>query len=182
MPSAVYYGCSMYRVFTPGEKLFLSEVEFDSLQAGDIIAIRKPGEKQYVHRVIEKTAQYAVTMGDNNPTADLLHVTAQDIFFLVVSAENNQGKVRKISGGAAGMKEFYAHRRRRWLRLLCRKILFKSEKLLFWRITVRESKQFGDEICYYWKSHAVGRKTADGRNAYASWRDFLRFRLPEDKI
>ena len=72
MPSAVYYGCSMYRVFTPGEKLFLSEVEFDSLQAGDIIAIRKPGEKQYVHRVIEKNAQYAVTMGDNNPTADLL--------------------------------------------------------------------------------------------------------------
>ena len=182
MPSAVYYGCSMYRVFTPGEKLFLSEVEFDSLQAGDIIAIRKPGEKQYVHRVIEKNAQYAVTMGDNNPAPDLLHITRQDVFFLVVSAENNQGKVRKISGGAAGMKDFYAHRRRRWLRLLCRKILFKSEKLLFWRITVRESKQFGDEICYYWKSHAVGRKTADGRKAYASWRDFLRFRLPEDKI
>ena len=70
MESPVYYGSSMYRVFTPGERLELEEVGFDDLQVGDVVVVNVPGQKQYVHRIIEKKSGVAVTMGDNNADID----------------------------------------------------------------------------------------------------------------
>ena len=181
MESPVYYGSSMYRVFTPGERLELEEVGFDDLQVGDVVVVNVPGQKQYVHRIIEKKSGAAVTMGDNNADIDDFRVTPQSNFRRVIFAVSADGARRQIAGGSAGMKDFYRHRRQRKFRLTVRKMLKSCEFLLFWRHTLHEKKVFGGDECFYWKSRAVARRTADGRCAYTSWRDFLRFRLPEDK-
>ena len=60
---AVYTGNSMRGAFVPGETLILAETAFETLQTGDVVAIfeRTP---YYVHRIVEKNADRAVTMGD----------------------------------------------------------------------------------------------------------------------
>lgn len=176
----VYYGNSMYRVFTTGERLVLENISFDELLAGDIITVKVPGKRLYVHRVIEKSVDRAVTMGDNNNEPDEYVVTAESDFQLVIAALTPEGSQRAISRGKHGLREFFSHRRLRKVHFLIRKILFKCEKLLFWRKLVSDKKIFGRETCYFWKNKAIARRTSDGKVIYGSWVDFLRFQVPED--
>ena len=177
--TVIYYGNSMRRVFKFGEHLVLEKISFNDLQTGDIIVVNHPGKKQYVHRVIEKDASKAVTMGDNNPAADELPVTSQSEFYRVRGVWQADNSVRSVTCGNAGMQEFYRNQRRCKLRLRLRNWLFRSEKLFFWRRTLQEKKVFNQEICYYWKNRAVARKSSAGKITYASWKDFLRFKVPE---
>ena len=95
-------------------------------------------------------------------------------------AADETGAVRPIAGGAAGMKLFKQHqklqRRRRWAAAWFKRL----EKLFFWRITLREKTSFGDETCYYYRNQAIARRTGSGAVVYNSWRNRLRFRVPED--
>lgn len=178
MESPVYYGNSMFRVFTPGERLVLQTIPFEELQTGDIITVNIPGKKQYVHRVIRKSNGLAVTMGDNNPAEDDSPVTARTDFQLVTAAVSPQNGTRPIARGRAGMREFRRNRLRRRGRIAAKKLLRGVEFLFFWRKTLHEQKVFGQEICYYRHSRPVARKTADGRVIYARWQDFFKYRLP----
>ena len=179
MTSPVYYGNSMRSVFTAGERLQLENIDFEQLQIGDVVAVFSAG-KQYVHRVIQIADGRAVTMGDNNFQPDKLVLTAGSDFKLVTAAADETGAVRPIAGGAAGMKLFKQHqklqRRRRWAADWFKRL----EKLFFWRITLREKTSFGDETCYYYRNQAIARRTGSGAVVYNSWRNRLRFRVPED--
>ena len=176
----VYYGNSMYRVFVPGERLVLENISFGDLLAGDVITVKIPGKRLYVHRVIEKSADQAVTMGDNNDEPDEYIVTAQSDFQLVTAALTSDGTRRIIARGQQGMRDFLIHRRRRKVCQMMRMLFIKCEKLFFWRKVVMEKKLFGSESCYYWKDRVIARRTADGKVIYCSWLDHLRFRLPEE--
>ena len=180
MAQVIYYGNSMYRVFTPGERLELAEADFKDLQAGDIVVVENSGKNTYVHRVVEKNHEFAVTMGDNNPAVDEYKLTRESDFLLVVAALTPQGKKRQINGGKQGLREFYRHRRQRAWRMQVGRIARWAERLFFWRITLHEQKKFGQEVCFYRNGRAIARRTADGRVAYMNWRDRIIFRLPED--
>ena len=72
----LYTGDSMRGAFATGETLILAETAFETLRVGDVVAIfdRTP---YYVHRIVEKNADCAVTMGDNNDCPDVLKLTPQ---------------------------------------------------------------------------------------------------------
>ena len=176
----VYYGNSMYRVFVPGERLVLEDISFGDLLAGDVVTVKVPGKRLYVHRVIEKTADHAVTMGDNNNEPDEYIVTAQSDFQLVTAALTSDGTRRAVSRGSCGLRDFFRNRRQRKIHFLIHKVLIKCEKLFFWRRVVMEKKLFGCETCYYWKNRVIARRTGDGKVIYRSWLDRLKFRLPEE--
>ena len=178
--TVIYYGNSMHRVFKFGEHLVLEKISFNDLQTGDIIVVNPSGKKQYVHRVVEKDAFKAVTMGDNNSAADETPVTSQSEFYLVSGVLQADKSVRSVLRGSAGMQEFYRNQRIRKFRLRMRKWLFRCEKLFFWRKTLLEKKVFNEDVCYYWKNRAVARVNSSGKVTYVSWRDFLQFKVPEE--
>lgn len=122
--SALYYGNSMFRVFTPGDLLFYREIPFAEFRKGDIVAFYPPDCRKsgIVHRVISRTADSLTTMGDNNPAPDKNPVTIADSPKLVISRSLSGGIIRKVSRGRTGMFLFYCHRSRRFLRCVASRI------------------------------------------------------------
>ena len=176
----IYYGNSMRSVFAQGERLKLKCVSFESLVEGDIVAV-KLENRQYVHRIIEKKQDKAVTMGDNNLYADKDILTPESTFFLVYAAGNGVDSWRKIAGGARGMIGFCLHQRRQRLRSFSGKVFSKLEKSFFWRRMPTEKKQFGNEICYYHRNRVIARVTSDRKVIYNSWLARLLYVVPEEK-
>lgn len=72
---------SMEPEIMAGDYVIFSNISFDAVQTGDVVVYYNQGEDKYIiHRVVEKTTDYLVCKGDNNPSIDDVKVT-KDILF-----------------------------------------------------------------------------------------------------
>ena len=175
---AHYTGDSMHGTFVPGETLILAETAFETLQTGDVVAIfeRSP---HYVHRVVEKNAEYAVTMGDNNGCPDPLKLTCDSRFRLVTEARGLEGIVRQIPGGKAGMARFRRQQRRRTFRRFASMTIRPFKPLKFLRIPANTETGFRDgTVQWSCAGIPVAARTASGKIMYLHWSKRLLFRVP----
>ncbi|MBR4718499.1 MAG: hypothetical protein IKP09_10620 [Lentisphaeria bacterium] len=175
---ALYTGNSMRGMFVPGETLFLAETPFETLQKGDIVAIfsRTP---YYVHRVVEKNTDRAVTMGDNNARPDTLPLTPDIRFRLVVLARGLDGTVRQVTGGEAGMMRFRVQQRKRKRRGFAMLLLAPFRPLKSLRIPARRETRFRDgTVQWSFGRIPVAARTPEGKTVYQHWSKRLFFRIP----
>jgi hypothetical protein len=175
---ACYTGNSMRNVFQPGETLVLAETAFEALAPGDVVAIfdRTP---HYVHRIIEKNAGRAVTMGDNNDRPDKLELTRNSRIKLVTGARGLDGRLRAVAGGEAGMEQFRRQQKKRRLRRFARFLLRPFRPLKSLRIPARRETRFRDgTVQWSFGGIPVAARTAGGRTQYLHWSKRLFFRIP----
>ena len=178
---AVYTGDSMRGSFVPGETLILAETAFDTLQTGDIVAIfeRMP---YYVHRIVEKNAEYAVTMGDNNDRPDAARLTPDSRFRLVIRAKSLNGMEREISEGEAGMVQFRRQQRKRKLRRFAALMIRPFKPLKFLRIPANRETKFRDgTVQWSFAGIPVAARSPAGKTVYLHWSKRLFFRIPAQK-
>lgn len=175
---AVYTGNSMRGTFVPGETLILAETAFDTLQTGDVVAIfeRSP---YYVHRIIEKNADCAVTMGDNNPRPDALRLTRDSQFRLVTEVRGLDGIVRQIPGGEAGIAQF---RRQQRKRRFAARMIRPFKPLKFLRLPANRETRFRDgTVQWSFGSIPIAARSPAGKTVYLHWSKRLFFRIPAQK-
>ena len=178
---AHYTGDSMRGTFVPGETFVLAETAFDSLQTGDVVAIfdRSP---YYVHRVVEKNAEYAVTMGDNNGRPDALKLTRNSRFRLVTQARGLDGIIRQIPGGEAGMARFRRQQHRWKLRRFASMLIHPFRPLKFLRLPANKETRFRDgTVQWSFAGIPVAARNPAGKTVYLHWSKRLLFRIPAQK-
>ena len=178
---AHYTGDSMRGTFVPGETLILAETAFDTLQTGDVVAIfdRSP---YYVHRVVEKNAEYAVTMGDNNGRPDALKLTRDSRFRLVIRAKSLNGIEREISGGEAGLAQFCRQQRRRTFRRFVSMTIRPFKPLKILRLPANKETRFRDgTVQWSFAGIPVAARNPAGKTVYLHWSKRLLFRIPAQK-
>ena len=172
---AVYTGNSMRGVFVPGEMLELARAAFETLRTGDVVAMfdRNP---YVVHRIVEKNADYAVTMGDNNGCPDNLKLTPDADFRLVTGVLPPDGTVRAVAGGETGMRQFRRQQRRRKLRRFARWLASPLKSL---RIPARTETKFRNgTVQWSFGGIPVAARGPSGRTMYLHWSKRLFFRVP----
>ena len=175
---ALYTGESMRGAFVPGETLFLAESAFDTLREGDVVAIfdRTP---YYVHRIVEKNADCAVTMGDNNGRPDALRLTPESRFRLVTSVRGLDGAVRKTPDGETGMEQFRRQQRKQNLRRVASALIRPFRPLKCLRIPAKKETKYRDGTMQWsFAGIPVAARTAEGRITYLHWSKRLFFRVP----
>lgn len=176
MESSLYYGNSMFRVFTPGDKLLLRRIPFEDLRVGDIVAVEaKP--TSYVHRVIEIGEGGAVTQGDNNASPDEALVTPSSEWRLVVEYSDRHGRVHPVAGGEDGMRAFRRHQRRRHFRCILSRCASWIWPLAFWRLPAGRVVEFQGRRVAYFRNIPVASLEANGRIHYFSWLKHLLFKV-----
>lgn len=175
---AVYTGDSMRGVFEPGETLVLTETSFETLRAGDVVAIF--GREPYiVHRIVEMHAEYAVTMGDNNDRPDPVNLTPDACFRLVADAVSPDGTVRLVAGGDAGMRQFRLRQRKRKMLRPAGWLARLLKPLGVLRIPARAEAKFRDgTIQWSCGGIPVAACRPNGRIVYRHWSKRLFFRVP----
>ncbi len=129
--TALYYGNSMRRVFTPGDLLVCREIPFDDFQPGDIAAFFPPdqGKSGIVHRIIARDRDCLTTMGDNNPCPDRHRVTPDDTPRLVIARRLSGGRQLPVTRGRDGLRQFRINRIRRAVRLFAGRIVRRTARL-----------------------------------------------------
>ena len=166
----------MLRVFSPGDLVETDDtVPFDELQVGDIIIfpLLHDPEKQIIHRIIRKNGGALTTMGDNNPAPDKELVTAAQMPKLAVARILPDGRRISLARGTAGIMQFRINRCRHWAAKAIRSVGILLEPLMFWRIRLTETKQFGDSIFYYVGKRAIAKKTENGARFLKPYWRFL---------
>ena len=174
---AVCLGNSMRGLLTPGETLILAETTFETLRKGDVMAMfdRTP---HVVHRIIEKNADSAVTMGDNNDRPDAMRLTPDAPFRLVVGVISADGTSRPVAGGEAGMRQFRRQQRKRKLRRFAGSLVRPLKPLKFLRIPARRETRFRDGTKQWsFAGIPVAARAPSGRFMYLHWSKRLFFRV-----
>ena len=181
---AYYTGNSMRGMFEPGDMLILEKKPFDSLECGDIVAVfdRTP---HYVHRVIDKTRQTAVTMGDNNDRPDTLPLTKNNRFLLVegvIPVGTTTGIFFPVAGGFLGMRQFHRQQRiRRTIRIILR-IIREIRLIGRFRIPAKMETRFRDgTIQWSFGKIPVAARNPLGQTKYLSSWKRLFFRIPKGR-
>lgn len=175
---AVYAGDSMRGAFVPGEMLVLAETGFETLRTGDVVAmfIKTP---YVVHRIVEKKARYAVTMGDNNDCPDVRKLNPDDAFRLVTGAVSPDGITRAVEGGEAGMLQFRRQQRKRKMRRVAGWLVRPLKPLKFLRIPARSETRFRDgTVQWSCGEIPVAARGPSGHMRYLHWSKRLFFRVP----
>jgi len=175
--SAVYTGNSMRGLFVPGEMLALSGIAFETLRTGDVVAMfdRTP---HVVHRIVEKNADSAVTMGDYNDRPDTMKLTPGAAFRLVTGVMSGNGTVRPVAGGEAGMRQFRRQQRKRKLRRFAGSLVRPLKPLGFLRIPARRETRFRDgTVQWDFAGIPVAARGPSGRTVYLHWSKRLFFRV-----
>lgn len=181
---AYYTGNSMRGMFEPGDMLILKRIAFELLECGDIVAVfdRSPF---YVHRIVDKTQQQAVTMGDNNDRPDTMFLTRKSKFLLVegvIPVGTTTDFVFPVKGGRIGMVQFRRQQRiRRTIRLILR-IMREIRWIGRFRIPAKKETRFRDgTIQWSFGSIPVAARNPSGRTKYlSSWKRLL-FRIPKGR-
>ena len=180
MPNEAFYtGESMRGMFVPGETLFLAESAFETLREGDVVAIfdRTP---YYVHRIVEKNADCAVTMGDNNGHPDARKLTPESRFKLVTSVRGLDGAVRQTFGGDAGMEQFRRQQRKWKRRRFASALIHPLRPLKFLRIPAKTETKYRDgTVQWSCAGIPVAARSVGGKTKYLHWSKRLFFRIPE---
>ena len=71
---------SMEPTIEAGDYVMFTKVSFDDVKVDDIVVYRASDDKFIIHRVIEKTDEYLICKGDNNPLEDKEVVTSSMLF------------------------------------------------------------------------------------------------------
>ena len=179
---AYYTGNSMKGMFEPGDILILTKIPFDMLECGDIVAVfeRTP---HYVHRIIDRSPQQAVTMGDNNDRPDTVFLSRKSRFLLVegvIPVGTTTGIVLPVAGGYMGMRQFLRQQRiRRTIRLILR-IMREIRWIGCFRIPAKHETRFRDgTIQWSFGCIPVAARNPSGQTKYLSpWKRLL-FRIPK---
>ena len=175
-----YYGKSMYRVFSDGDVLETSPVDFADIRKGDILVFTPPGrEKQVVHRVCRIFGDGVSTIGDNNSSPDKWILPPGGEYLLVTGVSGRNGKARPVSRGRAGMAGFYWHRLCRRIRLLAAKAAGLPLEKFFFRKGLSEYHRFGEDVYYYYRDRAVVCRKSSGRVIYMKPLDRFFFKIKE---
>jgi len=177
-----YYGCSMTRVFTPGDILFCEPVSFDAVEPGDIICIeRHDGSRQIVHRVVRRVASppALITRGDNRDTDDA--PVASDCTLLrvvLVSRKNAPSTVREpVSHGKDGLLQFRRNQHRMKLKSSFCAVMRHFWFLAFWRKKLCvDPVPFRGQLWFFDGARPVAR-FLDGRISYPSLKDKLLYQV-----
>ena len=178
---ARYKGDSMRGAFVPGETLFLAETAFETLRKGDVVVIFD-SDPYYVHRIVERNSDCAVTMGDNNDRPDSMKLTPSVRFRLVVRAQALDGTVRQVAAGEAGMEQFRRHQRKRRLRRFAALLIRPFRPLKFLRIPAKTETRFRDgTVQWSCAGIPVAARNPSGRTMYLHWSKRLFFRIPAQK-
>lgn len=172
MERIFYRGDSMKRVFRPGDEIFAEPVAASACRAGDIVIFTDPAAGRIIHRVIATTPDGAQTMGDNNDAPDPgLRRDGDEL--LLACAFLRRGKRHRLARGAAGMRAFRRHRRRRAFRRFCGRFfrrffhpLAGFRRPLF---DATEGHSFGEVLHCEWRGHLVARRWPDGRIRFTHW-------------
>lgn len=179
---AYYTGNSMRGMFAPGDMLILTKIPFELLECGDIVAVfdRTPF---YVHRIIDKTRQQAVTMGDNNDRPDTIPLSRTSRFLLVegvIPVGTISGIVFPVEGGRIGMGQFRRQQRiRRTIRLVLR-IMQKIRWMGCFRIPAKRETRFRDgTIQWSFGRIPVAARNPSGQTKYLTTWKRLFFRIPK---
>jgi hypothetical protein len=175
---ALYTGNSMRGVFVPGETLALAETAFKTLRKGDVV-VMFAFAPCVVHRIVEKNAGYAVTMGDNNDRPDAWRLNPDDAFRLVTGAVAMDGTVRSVEGGEAGMRQFRRQQRKRKLLRFAGSLARPLKSLKSLRIPARTVTRFRDGTMQWCCGRIpVAARGPSGRTVYLHWSKRLFFRVP----
>ena len=173
-----YLGDSMHGTFVPGEMLCLRETPFDSLRPGDVTVIFDC-VPHIVHRVIEKTPDFAVTMGDNNDRPDIRRLTRQSRFQIVDGVTCPNGAFRPVAGGKDGMRQFRRQQRKRRLYRLGAWLLRPLKPLKILRIPAhRETRFRNGTVQWSFAGIPVAARDSNGKTVYQQWWKRLFFRVP----
>lgn len=178
---AYYTGNSMRGMFEPGDMLILTKIPFELLECGDVVAVfdRTPF---YVHRIIDRTRQQAVTMGDNNDRPDISILSGKSRFLLVegvIPVGTTTGFVIPVEGGYLGMRQFRRQQRiRRTIRLILR-IMREIRWMGCFRIPAKRETRFRDgTIQWSFGRIPVAARNPSGKTKYLSVWKRLFFRIP----
>ena len=71
---------SMEPTINAGDYVMFTKVSFDDVDVNDIVVYRASDSRFIIHRVIEKTDNYLVCKGDNNPIEDKEVVTSSMLY------------------------------------------------------------------------------------------------------
>lgn len=83
---AVGQGASMAPVYGENTMLVISQVNYDDLQPGMIVAYRNARGFQVVHRLLEKSPQGWIAMGINNDEIDRERVTRDNLIGVIYAS------------------------------------------------------------------------------------------------
>ena len=181
LKEAYYTGNSMRGMFVPGDILLLSATTYGDLECGDIVAVFD-STPYYVHRVIRKTPESAVTMGDNNSAPDSIPLTEKSQFMRVKAfiPVKNPGQALPVDGGGRGMIRFSRRQRIVRLRKIREKALSKFRIIGCLRIPARNEIRFRNgTIQWNCGPIPVAARSPDGRTSYLHWTKRLVFRIPK---
>ena len=178
--TAYYTGSSMRGMFRDGDRLDLRAEPFESLMPGDVVAVfdREPF---YVHRVVRRTADRVVTMGDNNLAPDKHELTPDSSFRLVIRRHTTDGRTVDVARGADGMRQFRRQQRKRRIFAVFMRVMSVFRPLKFLRIPAREASRFRDgSVQWSWHGVPVAVRGNNGRVVYLKWSRRMVFRVPEE--
>ena len=72
---------SMEPEIMAGDYVMFASTSFEATNVGDVVVYYNQGQDKYIiHRVVEKTADYLICKGDNNPTEDSIKVTSDILY------------------------------------------------------------------------------------------------------
>ena len=177
----VYHGNSMGDVFTDGDILLFSDVPFDDLECGDIVAVfeRTP---YYVHRIVKKENGGVITMGDNNRRPDALKLDQNSRIKFVKQyiPVDNPATVLSVAGGSAGMKQFRRRQKQLWLKWRISDLLPLIRGLGYLRIPAKKETRFRDgTIQWNFGRIPVAARNPAGKTKYLGGWKRLFFRIPK---
>jgi len=165
----------MYPTFRVGDFLHLTAVKVEQIRCGDVVVFSADGDSRMVaHRVVSRTDCGFVTMGDNNVSPDSHLLTSAAIVGRVFQAENN-GKVRRISGGIRGrvrgttVRMIFGAKRKSFAalkpiyKLLAESVSFRGlgDSIFETRVALFNRPGHDTEFQLLWKNRVIGRFTSD---------------------
>ena len=179
LEKSIYTGNSMKGMFVPGETLCLAERGFETLREGDVVAILSQ-TPHIVHRIIEKKADCAITMGDNNDHPDTMHLSSETNLRLVTGAISLDGTFRSVKGGESGMEQFRRQQRKRRLHRVILNTIRPLRPLKGLRIPAnREARFRNGTIQWCCGNIPVAARNSLGKTEYlGSWKRLF-FRIPK---
>ena len=147
----IYRGISMFRVSAPGDIIC-----FES-QRGET-----------VHRVVRKSADKVVTMGDNNSGPDLEPLRPDANVWLVTGRRDLAGKLHEVEGGSAGLFVFRVNRVRRGVRWCFDRLAGILRRVVFVKYPLNRKVRFGGDEIFYFGGKPVLRRDASGKETWLS--------------
>jgi len=163
----IYRGTSMLRVFAPGDILTVEPLRAGDARRGDIICF-SGARGETVHRVIRKSPDKIVTMGDNNSRPDLEPLAPDAKVWRVTGRRDLKGKFHEVGGGSAGLLAFRVNRVRRAFRWCFDRAAGALRRVMIVKYPLRKKIRFGSDEIFYFRDTPVLRRDGAGNEKWFS--------------